>query len=777
MLKKTLTFAFITMLGLFFVSSAAQALTNPITFNPSEIEKTPSVTKDVDCVTPYLGMSITEDTTLCEGTYDIPSPISSNVITIDADNVVLDCNNAVISIPLGSTNSNGHNTIYSTNHNNIEVKNCVINNNRSAIFMYNIGNSSLHNLELNIGGIYLDSFNNGMLYNITKLADENWDTALNLWSCESNQIYNNTVYSNGIIDDEYMNIGMRLYGGIDNDIHNNIFDGNDVGIYIDAISNNNNIYENQIMNSTWNGMLIWPYVLFSTIILPYENNIDNNYFLENNRDIVIGPGVNDNIFTNNTIENSVDKSIYIWHDDGFDVTDPATGNQFLNNEIIGTGPVGIELMANASIDSYFEGNIIENRSSDGLIVEAGNSNAEFLLNSFIDNTNQATNNDTSTIFNDSTTGNTWYDYDEPAEGCLDNDLNGRCDAPYSLILGSGNVDDNMPISSLPYIDPISDQNINEGETLELTITAHDANLDSLSLSVSYPNGTFSASFIDNGDNTGTFTWKPWYNQAGDNYEVVFNASDGTHVVTENISIDVNDYIVPPPTITLDTSTQTIVAGQPFTLTITSSSEEALASVWWGVREPGNYAYDEIPGSVDGTTVNLAPAQGFGTCSGESYCEFTRTVIIDEPGDYEIWANARDTIYFSILGEPHQASEGIGIPVIEMNVAPTFSALPTQLFTTVGKTINFNVSASDKNGDQMELKMIQPISGAIFKSENTLENIDGTSTVTGNFTWTPNFKQSGTYYIEFQVTDDQGSSVISRPIKIEVSDLKTAIFIK
>ncbi len=774
MLKKTLTFAFITMLGLFFVSSATQALTNSITFNPSEIEKKPSVAKDADCVTPYLGMSIIEDTTFCEGTYDIPSPISLNVITIDEDNVTLDCNNAVISIPLGSTNSNGHNTIYSAHHNNIEIKNCNILNNRTAIFMNNMENSSLHDLELNIGGIYLDRFNNGTLYNINKQADENWDTALNLWSCESNQIYNNTIYSNGIIDGEYMNIGMRLYSGINNDIYNNIFDGNDVGIYIDAISNNNNIYDNQIKNSTWNGMLVWPYVFISTILLPYENNIDNNYFSENNRDIVIGPGVNDNIFTNNAIENSLDKSIYIWHDDSFDVTEPAIGNQFIGNQILGTGPVGIELMANASVDSYFEDNIIQNRNSDGLIIESGNINTEFILNSFIDNSNQATNNDASTIFNDSTTGNTWYDYDEPSEGCVDYDLNGRCDAPYTLILGIGNIDDDWPISSQPYIDPLTDQVINEGQTLNMTVTGHDANQDALSLSVSYPNGDFGASFTDNGDNTGTFKWQPWIDQAGSGYDVVITAFDGIHTTEENFTITVNDYIIPPPTIQLETDTEEVIAGQPFTITVTATSEIELTSVWWGVREPGNYAYDVIPGSVNGIPVNLTPAQGYGTCLGETYCEFTRTVVIDEPGNYEIWANSRDTLYFQVLGEPHQASEGVGLAVVEMNVAPTFSSMPSTIYTTIGRQVNLNISAMDENGDILDLITAKSIAGGTFSTGETIINSDGTSKILGYFSWTPNIKQVGTYLIQFQVTDDKGATVLSTPIKVVVRNLLTEI---
>jgi len=610
-----------------------------------------------------------------------------------------------------------------------------------------------------------------MLYNSTKQASENCDTFFNKWSCDANQIYNNNIYGNGIIDGEYMNIGMRLHSSINNDVYNNVIDGNDIGIYIDGTSNNNDIHENQIKNSAWNGVIVWPYTTFGPY-LPYANNIDNNYFLENNRDIVIGPGVNDNIFTNNTIENSIDQSIYIWHDDGFDITDPATGNQFLDNEIIGTGPVGIEIMPNSSVDSYFEGNIIENRSNDGLIVESGNTNTQFIFNSFINNVNQATNNDASTIFNNSTTGNLWYDYDEPIEGCVDNDLNGRCDSPYTSILGSGNVDDNMPISSYPYIDPVSDQNINEGETLQLTITAHDANLDSLSLSAAYPNGDFGASFVDNGDNTGTFTWQPWIDQAGTDYDVIISANDGTHIYDENFTISVNDYTVPPPTVQLTTSTQEVTSGQPFDITVTATSEIELASAWWGVHEPGNYEYDVIPGTVDGNPVNLTPAQDFDTCTGETYCQYTKTVIIDEPGTYEIWANSRDILYFQVLNESHQASEGLGLSVIEMNVAPTFSTLPINLFTSVGRNISFNVTALDQDGDNLNLEIIQSTPGASFTTGETVQQTDGTSKINGRFSWTPNFKNSGIYTIQFRVTDDKGQSVISQEINIMVKNLQT-----
>jgi len=73
--------------------------------------------------------------------------------------------------------------------------------------------------------------------------------------------------------------------------------------------------------------------------------------------------------------------------------------------------------------------------------------------------------------------------------------------------------------------------------LSFTVSATDADGDTLTLSAAtLPNG---ASFTDNGDGTGYFSWTPNFNQAG-SYTVLFSVTDGLLSDDENVVITVNN---------------------------------------------------------------------------------------------------------------------------------------------------------------------------------------------------------------------------------------------
>ncbi len=95
-------------------------------------------------------------------------------------------------------------------------------------------------------------------------------------------------------------------------------------------------------------------------------------------------------------------------------------------------------------------------------------------------------------------------------------------------------------NSKPGIDPISDKQVNEGETLRFTVIARDADPeDTITLSASAlpANATFNPS-------TGVFTFTPDYNQAGV-YSITFTASDGTLSSSIKVKITVIDVNRPP----------------------------------------------------------------------------------------------------------------------------------------------------------------------------------------------------------------------------------------
>ncbi|HET9252367.1 MAG TPA: putative Ig domain-containing protein [Candidatus Eisenbacteria bacterium] len=90
----------------------------------------------------------------------------------------------------------------------------------------------------------------------------------------------------------------------------------------------------------------------------------------------------------------------------------------------------------------------------------------------------------------------------------------------------------------PVVDAPETRTVDEGQTLTFTVTATDADSDTVGLSIlNLPNG---ATFTDNGDNTGTFTWTPGDEQSG-SYTIPFTGDDGNGGTdSDTTRITVND---------------------------------------------------------------------------------------------------------------------------------------------------------------------------------------------------------------------------------------------
>ncbi|MHC9510382.1 Ig-like domain-containing protein [Kangiella sp. M94] len=90
----------------------------------------------------------------------------------------------------------------------------------------------------------------------------------------------------------------------------------------------------------------------------------------------------------------------------------------------------------------------------------------------------------------------------------------------------------------PVIQFIPQRVTHEGASIGFTVDASDPDGDAVSLSASgLPGG---ASFVDNGDGSGTFNWSISIGQAGV-YSITYSATDGTHVTTRTASIVVNPH--------------------------------------------------------------------------------------------------------------------------------------------------------------------------------------------------------------------------------------------
>lgn len=101
------------------------------------------------------------------------------------------------------------------------------------------------------------------------------------------------------------------------------------------------------------------------------------------------------------------------------------------------------------------------------------------------------------------------------------------------------VDGAVSINRPPVLNAIGNRSVNEGSTLSFTISASDADGDTLTYSASnLPVGAaFNAA-------TRTFSWTPAYGQAGVYTDIRFQVSDGKMTDLENITITVGNVLRP-----------------------------------------------------------------------------------------------------------------------------------------------------------------------------------------------------------------------------------------
>ena len=99
--------------------------------------------------------------------------------------------------------------------------------------------------------------------------------------------------------------------------------------------------------------------------------------------------------------------------------------------------------------------------------------------------------------------------------------------------------DNPP----PTVAPIPDKSILVGQVVSFDVTATDPEDEPLTLSAEgLPDG---ATFVDNGDGTGVFTWPVGVGQTG-TYTITFIAHDGTGQGSATVTITVKGMAVMMP---------------------------------------------------------------------------------------------------------------------------------------------------------------------------------------------------------------------------------------
>ncbi|MGB2979899.1 MAG: Ig-like domain-containing protein, partial [Candidatus Zixiibacteriota bacterium] len=268
---------------------------------------------------------------------------------------------------------------------------------------------------------------------------------------------------------------------------------------------------------------------------------------------------------------------------------------------------------------------------------------------------------------------------------------------------------------VPELDSIGPQTVVEGDTLEFRVHATDLDLDSIILqTVDRP---IHATFVDSGNESGSFFFAPDFSQSGD-YYVTFVASDGPSADSQLVQITVTEYGNHAPE--LDSiGTQTLVEGDTLELRI--------------------HAIDVDGDPIVLDTVNVPPNAVF-VDSGNGAGSFIFTPDFTQAGRYDVTFFAFD----GFLAD----SEDVQIVVIESgNHAPELDSIGSQLMTE-GDTLEFRIHAIDPDTDPIMLDTLNVPLNAVF-----VDSGNGA----GSFTFMPDYSQSGIHNVTFIASDPLGAA--------------------
>ena len=151
----------------------------------------------------------------------------------------------------------------------------------------------------------------------------------------------------------------------------------------------------------------------------------------------------------------------------------------------------------------------------------------------------------------------------------------------------------VPVNDAPILDAIGNQSVNEGDALELNLSASDIDNVSLTFSLN-PEAPAFVSLSDNNDGTAVLTISPTFSDAG-THEATISVSDGDLSDSESITINVADVNQPPTADDQDVSTDEDVA---LDITLTGFDSDGDALIFNVLTTPTN-------GGLSGTLPNLA----------------------------------------------------------------------------------------------------------------------------------------------------------------------------
>ncbi len=279
-------------------------------------------------------------------------------------------------------------------------------------------------------------------------------------------------------------------------------------------------------------------------------------------------------------------------------------------------------------------------------------------------------------------------------------------------------------NSAPVLTAIGPRNVVEAVNLNFTVTATDSDSDPLIIYTSALPGA--ATFIDNGNGTGTFDWTPGFTEAGV-YPVTFYVTDNIDTVSELVDITVTDAGNQPPVLAA-IGPRSVVEGGNLNFAISATDP------------------DGIPPSLSATDV---PTNATFTDNGDGTGVFDFNPDLTQAGTYSVTFKAFDGALVD--------SEVVQIDVVTTNQPPVLAAIGPRA-TDEQVNLNFAVTATDGDSDPLVLS-----TSALPGTATFIDNGDGT----GTFDWTPGFTEAGLYPVTFYVSDN--IDIDSELVNITVND--------
>ena len=265
----------------------------------------------------------------------------------------------------------------------------------------------------------------------------------------------------------------------------------------------------------------------------------------------------------------------------------------------------------------------------------------------------------------------------------------------------------------PQLITIDDQNIAEGSTLDIAVSAVDANADPITLSII--SGPSFTTLDDLGNGTGTITLAPQPGDEGE-YQLTVRAEDDGGLFDE---ITITITVIKGPT-----------APEFTTIDDPSVAEEATVDVTIFATDANG----------DPITLSIIAGPSFATLNDQGNGTGTLTLApeVGDEGEYQLTLRAEDDggLFVEIA---------ITITVIKGPAAPILGMLEDPSLAE-GSTQDINISAIDPNGDPIILSII---AGPTFASLNDQGN------GTGTLTLTPQVGDEGTYQLTIRAEDNGG----------------------